>query len=103
MPKKDLLGYPDTPLKEQVRPYEETQSAWDVILEHFGIKEKTMETINLKPYSTERFGSLNFVLATDEEGGCYAYRETSPYFCFKCDTEEEALDTVAKAFEFYKA
>lgn len=34
MPKK-TLGYPDTPLKKQVRPYEETQSAWDVILEHF--------------------------------------------------------------------
>ena len=32
---KTKLGYPDTPLKEQVRPYEETFSAWDVILEHF--------------------------------------------------------------------
>lgn len=62
-----------------------------------------METIHLNPYKTERFGSLNFVLATDKNGAHYAYRETSPYFCFKCDTEEDALDKVSRAFEFYRS
>lgn len=60
-----------------------------------------METINLKPYRTERFGSLNFVIATDENNVYYAYRETSPYFCFKCDSEEEALKKAANALEFF--
>ena len=32
MPKRNIKDYPDTPLKEQVRDYEDTQSVWDVIL-----------------------------------------------------------------------
>lgn len=40
MSKNRYLGYPDTPLKQQVRPYEETYSVWDVIIEHFGFKKE---------------------------------------------------------------
>ena len=56
----------------------------------------------LSTLSTERFGNLNFVLATDEEGTFYAYRETSPYFCFEGKNENEVLGIVARAIEFYK-
>lgn len=61
-----------------------------------------MNTVNLQVLSAERFGSLNFVLAIDEDGEFYAYRETSPYFCFVGESEEEVLHTVSRAFELYK-
>ena len=60
-----------------------------------------MEVINLQILSAERFGNLNFVLACDEDGEFYAYREVSPYFCFRADTEEKALEKVSKALKLY--
>ena len=55
----------------------------------------------LSTLSTERFGNLNFVLATDEEGTFYAYRENSPYFCFEGNTVDDVLDKVSGAINLY--
>lgn len=62
-----------------------------------------MKTINLQPISTERFGNLNFVVAEDQEGQFYAYREISPLFCFSGESIQDVLNKVSRAFELYNA